>query len=324
MMVFTGFTKDLNKVEKLRQKFVIDFPRESLKDMTLEQYAIGHGDHDNFCYRLEFEQEGMGRISGLAGSQKFGVWCDKKSKEYKHTKKYGDSVEAAFSAVKNNIVELLDAGEKDDTYSIHNNPISQMVKYKLLAMYYPNKYLTIYSHLPYFCEKVGIPSYSDDNDLIKQRKLLQWKESNEETRDFTLLEFANYLYVVFGRPNAQNDMLDESEESYKNMLNRLKDYDGKHPKKAQASVEITKRSKLVADTAKARAKGHCQLCKKPAPFFYGDGKPCLESHHIIPISEQGIDELENVVALCPNCHRKMHLLHLDVDVKKLMKIAKNI
>ena len=46
----------------------------------------------------------------------------------------------------------------------------------------------------------------------------------------------------------------------------------KHPKKAQASVEITKRSKLVADTAKARAKGHCQLCKKPASFFYGDGK----------------------------------------------------
>jgi HNH endonuclease len=55
------------------------------------------------------------------------------------------------------------------------------------------------------------------------------------------------------------------------------------------------------------ADGVCEIdgCDK-AVFFKPNGKGYLESHHIVPVSEKGKDEVENVVALCPNHHREAH------------------
>jgi 5-methylcytosine-specific restriction enzyme A len=76
---------------------------------------------------------------------------------------------------------------------------------------------------------------------------------------------------------------------------------------------------VVAEYAKRNANGLCQLCGLPAPFTGHDGQPYLEVHHIVPLAEGGKDEIGNVVALCPNCHRKMHVLGLQADVGKLKK-----
>jgi hypothetical protein len=54
-----------------------------------------------------------------------------------------------------------------------------------------------------------------------------------------------------------------------------------------------------------RANGSCELCGEKAPFSTIN-RPYLESHHIIWLSHEGDDIIENSVALCPNCHRKMH------------------
>ena len=32
----------------------------------------------------------------------------------------------------------------------------------------------------------------------------------------------------------------------------------------------------------------------------------LHAHHLIPLSEGGSDEIENLVSLCENCHKDMH------------------
>lgn len=79
------------------------------------------------------------------------------------------------------------------------------------------------------------------------------------------------------------------------------------------------RDRYVSDYAKQRAQGICQLCGMAAPFKDQDGKPYLESHHVIWLSNGGEDSIENTVALCPNCHRKMHVLNLESDVKKLLQ-----
>ena len=54
------------------------------------------------------------------------------------------------------------------------------------------------------------------------------------------------------------------------------------------------------------ARGVCEFCKSPAPFSRENGEPFLEVHHVIPLSEDGRDEVENTIALCPNCHREAH------------------
>lgn len=83
------------------------------------------------------------------------------------------------------------------------------------------------------------------------------------------------------------------------------------------------RNKYVSEYAKRRAHGICQLCGNPAPFIDLDGKPFLETHHIIWLAKGGADSIGNTAALCPNCHRKMHILNLKEDVEKLLKIVSN-
>jgi len=85
----------------------------------------------------------------------------------------------------------------------------------------------------------------------------------------------------------------------------------------QISTQIYERNPFVAEWAKRRAAGICQLCKNPAPFKDKKGRPYLETHHIQWLSEGGEDTIENTVALCPNCHRKMHSLNYKEDLQKL-------
>lgn len=81
------------------------------------------------------------------------------------------------------------------------------------------------------------------------------------------------------------------------------------------------RDPYVAELAKRKSHGICQLCGKPAPFKDKDGKPYLESHHIIWLSDGGEDSIANTIALCPNCHRKMHVINDPRDVAFLRKKA---
>jgi 5-methylcytosine-specific restriction protein A len=69
---------------------------------------------------------------------------------------------------------------------------------------------------------------------------------------------------------------------------------------------IYQRSADVRAYVLARAKGHCQGCGQPAPFTRADGSPYLEPHHIRRASDGGPDDPRFVIALCPNCHRRVH------------------
>lgn len=82
------------------------------------------------------------------------------------------------------------------------------------------------------------------------------------------------------------------------------------------------RCPYIAELSKRLAGGKCQLCQKPAPFENKKGEPFLESHHIEWLSNGGEDTIENTVALCPNCHRKMHIKNDEEDVKRL-KLTKS-
>lgn len=88
-----------------------------------------------------------------------------------------------------------------------------------------------------------------------------------------------------------------------------------HRQPGRRIVEATQhdRNPWVAEYAKRRAAGACDLCGAPAPFKGKDGSPYLETHHIVWLAKGGEDSAENTVALCPNCHRKMHVVDSDID-----------
>lgn len=85
----------------------------------------------------------------------------------------------------------------------------------------------------------------------------------------------------------------------------------------RVTSNVFARSAEVVKATRKSANGICQFCNQPAPFLDEKGNPYLEVHHIIWLSRGGEDSTANTVALCPNCHTRMHILDKAEDVEKL-------
>jgi hypothetical protein len=77
------------------------------------------------------------------------------------------------------------------------------------------------------------------------------------------------------------------------------------PKKREITTQQFERDKSVRERVLKRSAGMCEYCRAPG-FPTAAGSIYLETHHIIPLSEGGPDTDTNVIALCPNDHRKAH------------------
>lgn len=76
--------------------------------------------------------------------------------------------------------------------------------------------------------------------------------------------------------------------------------------KSSTSRKSYRRSAVVKEYALRVASGTCQGCKEDAPFVDTNNEPFLEVHHLHRRSDGGADHPDNVIALCPNCHRRVH------------------
>jgi 5-methylcytosine-specific restriction protein A len=95
------------------------------------------------------------------------------------------------------------------------------------------------------------------------------------------------------------------------------------PGKREVLSTQYERDPYVARFIKLRANGCCDLCGQEAPFLSKDGTPYLESHHVVWRKHNGPDTPQNTVALCPNCHRRMHVLDSDIDKQRLLEKIKS-
>lgn len=87
----------------------------------------------------------------------------------------------------------------------------------------------------------------------------------------------------------------------------------------EAKTIVYKRDQFVAEYTKRRANGICDLCNNESPFTDRDNEPYLECHHVEWLSRGGKDNIYNTVALCPNCHRRVHVLDDSRDVNELIR-----
>ena len=96
-----------------------------------------------------------------------------------------------------------------------------------------------------------------------------------------------------------------------------------HGKRAPRITEsmIYYRDPYLKEIVRRIADGKCQLCGMAAPFIDRNNEPYLEEHHVQWLADGGEDTIDNVVALCPNCHRKIHILKAPTDVLILERVA---
>ena len=94
------------------------------------------------------------------------------------------------------------------------------------------------------------------------------------------------------------------------------------PEKRRAGVAgyIFARDLEVVSWALSRAQGNCELCTSEGPFLTKDGQRFLEVHHVTPLYLGGPDTVDNVAAVCPNCHRACHLAPERDQLAKKLKL----
>ncbi len=80
---------------------------------------------------------------------------------------------------------------------------------------------------------------------------------------------------------------------------------GGPPPMVQVTSSRFLRNPTLVKAILAQAKGKCQNCGQRS-FKTPDGDWFLEAHHKRWLSDGGPDILENLIALCPNCHRQEH------------------
>lgn len=201
------FKADRMAQYRLRQKFVNDYNVSSLKKLKLDDFVVGKGNQSSFCYRLERELDNLGSIRGSA-APKFGVYYNKDSGRYKNTKKWGENYKEAYKNIRSAIIDLIEAGQRADMGAIINNEISPMFKGKILATYYPDRYLNIFSgeHLNHYLTFFGL-DFDDFDDPIEQRvALISFKNQDPIMKKWDLDSFAYFLYAVYPKaPGKEYD-----------------------------------------------------------------------------------------------------------------------
>ena len=116
----------------------------------------------------------------------------------------------------------------------------------------------------------------------------------------------NLLPKSFIESEFENAIKDSIEIDDVRRQERLKNA-RKKPEKVFTTTSTYKRNPDVVVEVLKRANGVCEHCKNQAPFMKTkDNTPYLEVHHKIQLASGGDDTIENALALCPNCHRKMH------------------
>lgn len=215
--------KSREKLHKLRRKFVKDFSLEYLADMPIEKYVIGQG-KTTFCRRLERELDGLGRILG-SNAFKFGVYYGRTkedaTKEYRNSKKWGNSPETAYIDIKPALITLIKDGKNNNIKGIIKNKISPTFKGKILSTYYPERYLNVFSneHLDYFLKffDLDTPELIKSNPVLKRDALLKFKNDDEVMRNWSADLFGNFLYFEYPkRPIKKSTHADNLLKDYLN------------------------------------------------------------------------------------------------------------
>ena len=175
-------TIDQQAANKLWQEFRDRWPIDTIKSMTLEQYAqVGNG--DTFTQWLEQRTKLLGNIGGL-NSFKFGIYQWKSRKEtrrgrtyddkYAWYSKYGDTAEGAFEKVRSIVVDIAKAATEERYEDISDYDLPPTVKWKIAFLYQSKenpKLLPIYQieALQLLTESHSTSNYELSQKLLSNR-----------------------------------------------------------------------------------------------------------------------------------------------------------
>lgn len=222
--------KDYIDLNEKREQFILDYNINKLANLNIYEYVSGikksglSYNYRTFCYRLETELRGLGSING-ATAFKFGIYYDTKTREFSFVKRLGDNYIDAFNMKKELIIDLIVAGNNNDYEKIDNIEISHMFKYKILATYFPDKYLCICTedHIEQFVERLGYKLENKKTSIYSLIQLLKIKDNYPAMQEWSNHVYCKFLYEMIGYDNKQIELDKKSQvEKDKNYSKEFK------------------------------------------------------------------------------------------------------
>lgn len=185
----------------IREDFVERFPLSRLPTLALDEYVIGRGDHNTYCYWLEQKTQRLGSIKG-GGAQKFGVFWSRSDGDYRVNQMFA-SPEDAMRSILGGItagaerLQQRDVKGADDATSAAMGFNRYTMRLKPLTLYFPDLLLPITNpdHLRSFLTAIGQEPSGDQAELNVQ--LLQALKAQGGAAPFDTYGLMRFLYATY-------------------------------------------------------------------------------------------------------------------------------
>lgn len=181
--------------KKLYESFLIEFPLERLKNLTIEEYT-NLNKSDSFCYWVETKLRKLGSIQGST-SYKFGIYeFNKKPREdsgYSHDEKYawcskyGSDSKSAYESILSNLVKIAECAQVGDFEAVDSIDMSNMFKWKIAFLYSDYKLLNVFSEdgIRYLSKKFGMENTEKATFSQMYKYLLAQKKEEEDVFEYS-------------------------------------------------------------------------------------------------------------------------------------------
>ncbi|PAF52329.1 AAA family ATPase [Helicobacter sp. 13S00477-4] len=205
---------DKNRMN-LFKEFQNRWNRQNVENMTLEEYSRA-GEKDTFTYWVEEHKKeaSFGKMGG-GGSQKFGVYSERKDPDsYKYEKKY-ENEQKAFEEIKECIIKIIDLAKNRELDKIDGIPIHSSYKWKIAFLYQDINnpcVIPIYKKevLAKICkEEYGVKS--DNMTIGQMQEKIMSKKSDEN-----IFDFAVRLWKKYGEESKKNNVCVEDKKYIQN------------------------------------------------------------------------------------------------------------
>lgn len=190
--------------QRLRNDFLEQFPKENLKNLTLDKYCTGTGERDNFCWWLERGLEPLGYYFP-GTSRSYQIYWKKSAQEYS---KHGFVKEVA------NDEEAMKDVAKELHSLVNQKNVDKTAKYfgdslilKILNTYFPEEYFPINSEkMIDHSLKIFKVNYAGLNVFEKNKKLYEVyvDKKTKFNLDITAFEFSNILSSNFNLKTGED------------------------------------------------------------------------------------------------------------------------
>lgn len=293
------------KDNKWRNEFITKYPRDSIISMTMNDYLMsrknGYGNPNSFCRKICFKLESTYPIRVISWNT-FGISLKNGSQlalSKTFSVEFGSDYDEAFISIKNEIIKLLDAIDKNNYTAVECCKLHSNFKYMLLFIYFPEKFVpvAIKKLLYQYCGKVGMTFNPEEEMIYSNIELINWKNAVPEIAEWSntiFTSFCNWLYRSNRSIDGKSLMRDINISTISEEIDKL-NLQGKS-KEAVVRVRVNQgvfRNKLLQRYSK------CCLCGVSNPNL-------LIASHIKSWSESEPNEkldIDNGLLMCPNHDR---------------------